>query len=270
MPRASPLQIDLWHKRGLGQLAADFGPAFAEDDRASHCFCFAATCAEWIAYSSDTKRIVKASWLGWCAIALTREQPALLPPEFDLLGCKPALWSTVDVVRIRSRARAQHPVEVARSQTVALAGLEVDAIRRPLDPPWQTACPTDSIPHPSPPTCWGGTLAARRLSSSRNSRASCPRTGLNDPSRLIVESNRVFGRQQLRRRPGPLDDGPAISRTTRTASGLPSLRYFAHLRSRARGHHAGEPFLPGVSLGHNRHVAFGITIFAIDQEDLYV
>jgi penicillin amidase len=33
---------------------------------------------------------------------------------------------------------------------------------------------------------------------------------------------------------------------------------------------AGEPALPGVSIGHNGHIAFGLTIFSIDQEDLYV
>jgi penicillin amidase len=53
--------------------------------------------------------------------------------------------------------------------------------------------------------------------------------------------------------------------------GVPSLRYFAHLSApglEVVG--AGEPFLPGISLGHNRTIAFGLTIFAIDQEDLYV
>ncbi len=33
---------------------------------------------------------------------------------------------------------------------------------------------------------------------------------------------------------------------------------------------AGEPALPGVAVGHNRKGAWGFTIFAIDQEDLYV
>jgi penicillin amidase len=33
---------------------------------------------------------------------------------------------------------------------------------------------------------------------------------------------------------------------------------------------AGEPALPGVAIGHNDDIAFGITIFYIDQEDLYV
>ena len=33
---------------------------------------------------------------------------------------------------------------------------------------------------------------------------------------------------------------------------------------------AGEPALPGISIGHNDRIAFGLTIFYIDQEDLYV
>jgi len=28
---------------------------------------------------------------------------------------------------------------------------------------------------------------------------------------------------------------------------------------------AGEPALPGISIGHNDEIAFGITIFAIDK-----
>ena len=51
----------------------------------------------------------------------------------------------------------------------------------------------------------------------------------------------------------------------------PSLRYIVHLN--APGWNvigAGEPVLPGVSIGHNDHGAWGLTIFRIDQEDLYV
>jgi penicillin amidase len=33
---------------------------------------------------------------------------------------------------------------------------------------------------------------------------------------------------------------------------------------------AGEPVLPGVSIGHNEHGAWGLTIFGNDSEDLYV
>ncbi len=33
---------------------------------------------------------------------------------------------------------------------------------------------------------------------------------------------------------------------------------------------AGEPALPGISIGHNGHAAFSLTIAPIDQEDLFV
>ena len=53
---------------------------------------------------------------------------------------------------------------------------------------------------------------------------------------------------------------------------MPSLRYIVHLKAPGPVDviGAGEPALPGVSFGHNETIAFGLTIFEIDQEDLYV
>lgn len=51
----------------------------------------------------------------------------------------------------------------------------------------------------------------------------------------------------------------------------PSLRYFTHLS--APGWDViggGEPTLPGVSIGHNGFGTWGLTVFRIDAEDLYV
>src|SRR5262249_38193075 len=55
------------------------------------------------------------------------------------------------------------------------------------------------------------------------------------------------------------------------AYSAPSLRYITHLN--APGLNvigAGEPARPGISSWHNGTSAFGITIFPIDQQDLYV
>ena len=55
------------------------------------------------------------------------------------------------------------------------------------------------------------------------------------------------------------------------AQEAPSLRYWVHLV--APGWNvigAGEPSLPGVSIGHNERGAWGLTIFGTDEEDLYV
>jgi penicillin amidase len=49
------------------------------------------------------------------------------------------------------------------------------------------------------------------------------------------------------------------------------LRYIVHLV--APGWDvigAGEPGLPGIAVGHNQHIAWGFTIFGLDQQDLYI
>ena len=51
----------------------------------------------------------------------------------------------------------------------------------------------------------------------------------------------------------------------------PSLRYVTHLTAPGLDViGAGEPAVPGVSLGHNDVLAFSLTIHPTDQEDLYV
>ena len=64
---------------------------------------------------------------------------------------------------------------------------------------------------------------------------------------------------------------PILANDPHRGHAVPSLRYAAQLV--APGLNvigAGEPALPGISIGHNERIAFGLTIFPIDQEDLYV
>jgi len=67
------------------------------------------------------------------------------------------------------------------------------------------------------------------------------------------------------------DGLPLLANDPHRSLQIPSLRYWVHLNGpgwNVIG--GGEPALPGVSIGHNERGAWGITIFAIDQEDLYV
>ncbi len=64
---------------------------------------------------------------------------------------------------------------------------------------------------------------------------------------------------------------PMLANDPHRTLGAPSLRYVVHLNAPGLDiMGAGEPALPGISFGHNDDAAFGITIFGIDQEDLYV
>ncbi len=64
---------------------------------------------------------------------------------------------------------------------------------------------------------------------------------------------------------------PLLANDPHRKIALPSLRYMVHLV--APGWNvigAGEPVIPGVSIGHNEYGAWGLTIFETDGEDLYV
>src|SRR5688500_1926965 len=54
-------QLDLWRKRGLGLLGADFGPGYVAQDRASRLFLYRGDMeAEWSCYSDDAEMICAA------------------------------------------------------------------------------------------------------------------------------------------------------------------------------------------------------------------
>ena len=270
-------QIDLWRKRGRGELARDFGPAYAEQDRAARLFLFRGDMhAEWIAYASDAKRIVESFVAGVNAyVRLTRERPELLPPEFKLLGYAPELWEPADIVRIRSHGLASNLAsEVARARTVTLAGLPADAFRRGLEPAWQARVPEGLDAAVVPDQVLRLYNLARDpvefTAAKLKGEAPPVRTGAAELQAAIdrpAYASNNFAVMARRSTTGHA----LLANDPHRAHGVPSLRYFAHLSAPgidAIG--AGEPFLPGVSLGHNRTIAFGLTIFAIDQEDLYV
>src|SRR5690606_26916211 len=74
----------------------------------------------------------------------------------------------------------------------------------------------------------------------------------------------IAGRRTATGRPILANDPHRVQQT-------PSLRYISHLS--APGMNvigAGEPALPGISIGHNESIAFGLTVFGIDAQDLYV
>ena len=64
---------------------------------------------------------------------------------------------------------------------------------------------------------------------------------------------------------------PMLANDPHRRVSIPSLRYMAHLH--APGWNVtggGEPEIPGISIGHNEHGAWGLTVFRTDAEDLFV
>lgn len=276
-------QIDLARKRGLGLLAADLGPGYREQDRAARMFLYRGDMApEWAAYAPDAEAICVAFAAGINAYVdqvLAGDLP--LPPEFEVLGTKPAHWQAEDVVRVRSHSLTRNATsELLRARVMAMEGAEkgakLDILRRNLEPAVT-------------PTVAEGTdlseFSARVIRDFLL--AVCP---VNfTPERLAAKPEEA----DLWVKPTPLGEIDRISATEgsnnwvisagKSATGrpilcldphrthlLPSVRYVVHLTMPgfdAIG--AGEAFVPGISMGHNGTSAFALTIYGDDQEDLY-
>lgn len=261
-------QIDVWRRRGLGKLSEVFGADYVEQDRATRLFLYRGDMyREWLAYGSDAKRIAEAFTSGINAyIALIDEHPELLPPEFDLLDYRPARWSPSDVVRIRSHGLLGNVAdEIHRARIACVADLETAAIWWQLEPEWTTKIPDGLDPCVIPADVFETyALAKTRVSFAIPSVASA------NPGPISLV--RADGSNNWAVAPARTATGRAIlANDPHRGHSVPSLRYIAHLV--APGLNvigAGEPALPGISIGHNDAIAFGLTIFPMDQEDLYV
>ena len=274
-------QLDLGRKRGLGLLAADFGPGFLAQDRAARLFLYRGDmAAEWSAYGNpETEAITQAFAAGINAfIAATETEAALLPPEFALMGTRPQRWAASDVVRIRSHALVSNAEsELARAQVLAQGDPSMDLLRANLEPAWKVQVPEAlDLAHVPPEVMDVIGLAAARVSFSPDRLAAT----LDEAWRWtkltelgeIARSAGIEGSNNWAISPGRTATGrPILASDPHRAHSAPSLRYLVHLTAPgldAIG--AGEPSLPGISIGHNGTAAFGLTIFPIDQEDVYV
>ncbi len=269
-------QIDLWRKRGLGRLAASFGSAYVEQDHAARLLLYRGDMArEWASYAPGSRAIVTAFTDGVNAyVREVRAGARPLPVEFQITASTPEEWAPHDVLRIRSHTLVSNvAAEVARARVACAGGLAADRLRRKLEPPHETRVPPGLNPCDIPadvlkvytlatqpvnfealvrPTA-GARLGAGDLASLFERS-----TGEGSNNWVIAPSRSATGRAQMANDP-------------HRALGVPSLRYVVGLHAPGLSLvGAGEPALPGISLGHNGEIAFGITIFAVDQEDLYV
>lgn len=252
-------QIDLWRRRGLGLLAEVFGSAYVERDRAARLFLYRGDlAAEWSAYGFDAERIATRFTAGINAyVDWLESNPDALPPEFQLVGYRPARWAPEDVVRIRSHGLQGNVLsELIRAKLVDVTDARADEFRQPLEPgrpPVESTVPGGDIPDEVLRTYELGTVGAYGATTYED-----VSSGAGSNNWAVAAHRTTTGR-------------PLLASDPHRSFSTPSLRYISHLS--APGFDvigAGEPALPGVTAGHNGTAAFGFTIFPIDAQDLYV
>lgn len=261
-------QLDLWRRRGLGLLSEVFGEGHLERDRAARLFLYRGDMdAEWAAYGDGVREVAEDFTTGINAfIELTERRPELLGPEFAELGITPGRWSPGDLARIRSHGLyGNAEKELARALTLRDLGPKAENLRAVREPEGPLKVPEGldlSTLHHGVLDVYRLALSPVDLSGADTGTGTHTGATAREPD---GSNNWVIGGERT------ASGRPILANDPHRAISNPALRYLTHLSCPefdVIG--AGEPALPGVSIGHNGRVAFGLTIFPIDQEDLYV
>lgn len=278
-------QLELWRRQATGTTAEVFGRRELKRDIGARLHQFRGDLKQELNfYHPRGEQIVSAFVRGINAyIAETERNPGLLPLEFRILGLKPGRWTPEVVISRHQGLLANIGQEVSLARAVRALGAE--RVRRlgyfqggePVltpDPEIDLAIlpenvlelydafrdPLQFVPEQVAPE-YRGTRAAAAREAGQDERWRAGTAGTPD----IGSNNWVIHGSRTQ------STFPIMANDPHRAQGAPSLRYWVHLVGpgwNVIG--AGEPSLPGVSIGHNEHGAWGLTIFGNDSEDLYV
>lgn len=254
-------QMDYARRLARGTMAEVFGAAALEADRWSRVLGFwRAVQADLAALTPEDRAVLERYAAG--VSACIAGQRYAMPAEFAILGFKPEPWQPADtlgVLKILGWALSQNwEGELLRLQLLTEFGPQRAA---ELDPFYPANSP---LILPSYGENDPAALAAAlgRLGAAYQQVAGWfGQTALAGSNNWVVSSARTATRRPL------LANDPHLS------VAMPTLWYENHLVARDRSVQvagATIPGLPGVVVGHNDRIAWGLTAGRADTQDLYV
>ena len=267
-------QMELWRRIGQGRVAEIVGPEAVRHDRMARLAGYRGPLddAEFTVYHPDAKRFFTAFTNG--INAFIAQAGDNLPVEFKLTGIRPEPWKPEDPLL---RVGTANPLsgaagELALARRVAQIGA-AEANRQARPDPWRELRVPQGLdvsiigeeagralqglqggfPRPQLLPQYGGlqgAVASLDLGVNENS------LGSNNwvVSGRLTASGKVI-----------------LAGDPHRQVSHPSIRYIVHLVAPgvdAIG--ATEPAMPGVLIGHNGRIAWGLTIFGIDMADVFV
>ncbi len=245
-------QMELWRRSGQGRLAELLGPEYVERDRLTRLVARppADLEAEWESYGPSARRIAERFVAG--INAYVASLAGRRPLELEWAGMTLERWAPEDLL---SRAEAfwmtgNAQAEVTRARIAHALGLEAAKRVLPLDPPVELVAP-EGVDLAAVDAALAGSLAK-----------------IGSPARFVDgdgSNNWVMSGRRT------TTGKPLLANDPHRTLDHPSLRYLVHLVApgwNAIG--AVTPWFPGVAIGHNERIGWGLTIFRIDAQDLVV
>ena len=279
-------QLEMWRRQATGTVAEILGPKEVQRDIGNRLFRYRGDMEKelnW--YHPRGSQIINAFVDGINAyVAATEKNPALLTPEFKMLDFKPGKWTPAVVISRFNGLLGNVETEINMALAVKTLGaekvkdLEYFQPGDPdlkIDPVIDTSLLSNDILKVFKAFRTQLTFTAAELKPEyRNPKSVTRLERMIDLASPLDQSTRrqdigsnnwvVSGKLTMSGYPLLMNDPHRVQEA-------PSLRYWVQLN--APGWNvigAGEPALPGISIGHNQAGAWGLTIFGTDGEDLYV
>ena len=279
-------QFEIWRRQATGTVSEILGKRELNRDIGTRLFRFRGDLdSELNHYHLRGKQIVIAFTEGINAyISEALKNKDSLPVEFKLIGIEPQLW-TPDVVISRHQGLLVNiEEEVLTARSVATLGAEQVkelGVFGPGDPVLEID------PSINPDRLFDDIIeiyiafksplvfSQKDLLNSANNEAGYKQQTMTDQEacQLVMDMrNSLAGSNNWVVSGNKSQSGyPLLANDPHRVITVPSLRYLVHLN--APGWNVtggGEPTIPGISIGHNDHGAWGITHYMLDKEDLYV
>ncbi len=267
-------QMEMYRRTFEGTLAEVMGPDYVRHDRLARLLKYRGPWddREWTSYHPEGRRIFTAFANG--VNAFIAHAGDRLPVEFQLTGIRPQPW-TPEIALLRTQTAmpagdARAELTLAQS-VVRLGAAAANRAARPSPYRDLVVPPGVDLSLITPEVLAGldglrtGTVRPELLPRYRTLAAAWPSRNTGPQERSPGSNNWVISGRLTRSRRVILANDPH-----RTVSN-PSIRYIVHLN--APGWNligATEPPLPGVLIGHNGRIAWGLTIVGTDQSDVYV
>ncbi len=267
-------QMEMYRRTYEGTLAEIMGPDYVRHDRLARLFKYRGPWDdnEFKSYHPEGRRVFDAFARG--VNAFIAQAGDRLPVEFRLTGIRPQPW-TAEIALLRTQTAmptGDAAAELALARSVVQLG--ADSANRAARPsPYR-----DLVVPPG--------VDLSLISPAVTASLAGMRQGIVRPE-LLPEYQAMPG-ASASANTGVQENSPGSNnwvisgRLTATGKVIvandphrnvanPSIRYIVHLN--APGWDvigATEPVLPGVAIGHNGRIAWGLTIVGTDQSDVYV
>jgi penicillin amidase len=267
-------QMEMYRRTYEGTLSEIMGPDYVRHDRLVRLLNFRGPFndREWKHYHPEGRRIFDAFANGVNAFIANAGDK--LPIEFKLTGIKPQPWTaTVALLRTQTAMPSGDAIaELNLARNVVRLG--VDSANKAARPsPYRDLVVPNGVDYSAitPEVVAGlagmrgGVVRPELLPEYRAMRDALPSENTGVQENSPGSNNWVLG-------PKMTASGHVIvANDPHRNVANPSIRYIVHLN--APGWNvigATEPVFPGVMIGHNERVGWGLTIVGTDQADVYV